>query len=286
MKTEISRRRGPVFLEITSECFMRCQMCDMWKNQDGPEALSTDEKISILQQLRDWLGPFRISFTGGEPFMKRKQLFTLVRYCADHSILTSTNTAALALTDPVADELLSTGLTELLISLDSMKRETHDSIRGRPGTFDRIVHVIHYLNRRPRQMRLATRAIINRYNLKELVPMVKWAKDVGLDGVGFHALESRAVFGEYEPLDTSWYNRDNLWPQDPGLLQEVLEELIVLKEKGEPIDTAVDHLQLFKKYYTNPNSVGLERNCYTGVKNLIISSNGDVRLCFIMPPDW
>ena len=42
-----------------------------------------------------------------------------------------------------------------------------------------------------------------------------------------------------------------------------------------------DHQQ---RYYADPNSVGLERNCYTGVKSLIISCNGDVRLCFIMPP--
>jgi hypothetical protein len=287
----ISRRTGlilnrptSIFLEITSECLMRCQMCDMWRNEDGPAVLSVEEKITLLQHLRDWLGPFRVSFTGGEPLMQRKQLCALTRYCADHAILTSTNTAALAITDSIADEILASGLTELHISLDSTCAETHDRMRGRPGTFKRILHLIDYLNRHGRHMRLATRAIIHRHNLKELVPMVSWAKELGLDGVGFHPLESKAVFGEYEPFTPSWYTQHELWPADSGLVQEVLDELITLKEQGAPIDTATDHLRQIKQYYLAPNSVGLERNCYTGVKNLIISAQGDVRLCFIMPP--
>ena len=68
----ILNRPTSVFLEITSECFMRCQMCDMWRNQDGPEALSTHEKIDLLQQLRDWLGPFRMNFTGRSPPQSRQ----------------------------------------------------------------------------------------------------------------------------------------------------------------------------------------------------------------------
>jgi MoaA/NifB/PqqE/SkfB family radical SAM enzyme len=277
-------RPTSVFMEITSECFMRCQMCDMWQNQDDPKALSTEDKQSLLQELRHWLGPFRLNLTGGEPFMKRKQLFTLTRYCSDHAIMTSTNTAALAITDRIADEVLDSGLTELLISLDSLTRETHDTLRGRPGTFDRIMQVIRYLNQKPRQLRLGTRAIINRHNLKELIPMVTWAEEVGLDSVGFHPLESKAAFGAHVPFEDSWYEHDDLWPRDTGLLQEVLDELIALKEQGKPIDTAADHLRQIKQYYTAPNSIGVERNCFTGVKNLIISSQGEVRLCFIMPP--
>lgn len=273
-----------IFLEITSECFMRCHMCDMWKNEDAAEALSTQEKRELIKELHEWLGPLRISFTGGEPLMKREELTTLARFCTEQGILCSTNTAALTLTDGVADELESSGLTELLISLDSLTRETHDAIRGRAGTFDRVQHAIAYLNRRPRRMRLAVRTLIHRYNLHELVPMVRWTKEVGLDGIGFHPLESRSVFGEYEAFDPAWFGHDDYWPPDPQAVAGALDELIQLKRQGDPIDTAVDHLQQIKQYYADPSSIGLERNCYTGVKNLIIGSNGDVRLCFIMPP--
>lgn len=273
-----------IFMAITDECFMRCRMCDMWKSKDGPDVLTTDEKLDAIRQLRDWLGPTRVSFTGGEPLMKHQELFALSRYCVERDILTSTNTAGLSLTDRMVDELLDSGLTELHISLDSLSEEVCDSIRGRPGTFRRIMSAITRITRRSRRLRLSTRAIISSYNINELVSMVKWGEEVGLDGVGFHPLDSKFSFGGREAFNPEWFKSDDMWPQDPAKVAAVLDELMGMKRAGHRIDTSVEHLKKYKQYYRDPNSIGAKRGCYTGVRNLIIGVTGDVHLCFLFPP--
>ncbi len=49
---EIPKR---LFLEITTECNLRCQLCKLWQFKDPPNRLNLMEKIQFLENLFDWL---------------------------------------------------------------------------------------------------------------------------------------------------------------------------------------------------------------------------------------
>lgn len=285
----LSRKTGRIFnkptsiyLAITDECIMRCQMCDMWKLHDGDGALTTEQKINIIVQVFNWLGPFRLSFTGGEPLKKLDELCRLARYCADRGIITSTNTAGLLLREKTLDKIVDSGLSLLLISLDSLREDIHDVVRGRPGTCKTIMRAIEYLAKRRGKMRVATRAVISRHNIGEIVSMVKWAKDVGLDGIGFHPLEAKALFGNIDEFKFGWQKEHPMWPEDHNEVTSVLEQIIELKKAGYPVDTPTYDLESYKAHYRDPSINGNKQCCYVGVKNFIIDIYGNVKLCFSM----
>src|SRR5690242_3777215 len=63
-------RPTSITLALTGRCNAHCVHCDIWKNR-GPEETPTVEQWSnAITQLRRWLGPVQITFSGGEALMQ------------------------------------------------------------------------------------------------------------------------------------------------------------------------------------------------------------------------
>jgi MoaA/NifB/PqqE/SkfB family radical SAM enzyme len=285
----LSRRSGlplnppsMIFMEITNECFMRCRMCDIWKNKERPDALTTAAKLGLLGQLHEWLGQYRIAFSGGEPLMKWQELVTLSRFSADRSCYSTTNTAGLTLTDTIVDALCDSGLNELHVSIDSMRAELHDELRGREGTHARALAAVRSIARRG-GMRVGVQTIIHRHNIGEIVRMVGWAKELGV-GIGFQPLEGRSSFGGLESFDPRWHDAHDMWPRDTAEVDAAIDALIAMRRAGAAIQNSEATLADYKLYFRDPNAIGRRRACYSGVKNLVITAHGDLGLCFVLPP--
>ena len=58
-----------VFL-LTELCNARCVPCDIWKNRGKEDSPSVDQWKQMLRDLRRWLGPVQVTFTGGEALLK------------------------------------------------------------------------------------------------------------------------------------------------------------------------------------------------------------------------
>src|SRR5690606_41206113 len=50
--------------------------------------LTAEEWKGVLAKLKRWLGPFNLTFTGGEPFL-RKDILDIFRFAADNGIMTT-----------------------------------------------------------------------------------------------------------------------------------------------------------------------------------------------------
>ncbi|MDH2899985.1 MAG: TIGR04053 family radical SAM/SPASM domain-containing protein [archaeon] len=133
-----------VFWETTRACNLSCVHCRASAiTEPLPGELSTIEGMKLIDQVASFGKPYpTIIFTGGDP-LKRKDLFELISYAARLGIGFALSPAV---TDLVTPEILckvkSLGASSISISLDGASHETHDSIRGREGTFEKTVETI------------------------------------------------------------------------------------------------------------------------------------------------
>nr|WP_293300589.1 GTP 3',8-cyclase MoaA [Allomuricauda sp.] len=120
-------------LAVTDRCNLRCNYC---MPSEGIDFVQNDRLLSIpeLKKVSEILvsqGIDKIRITGGEPFV-RKDLMVLLRHLAQleglNDISVTTNATLIG---PHIDELKQLGITNINVSLDSIKRETFERITRR-----------------------------------------------------------------------------------------------------------------------------------------------------------
>ncbi len=259
---------------LTVRCNIKCLQCSTWKLPRQKE-LTTQQWKNIILNFKSWLGTCRILFTGGEPFI-RKDLLELIKYSTDNGIIAGIATNAIMINPKLAQEIVDSGMGFVNISLDGVKPETHDFIRGIDGSFDKAVSGIRSLNKVRRDLSIFVLSIITNHNLDEILDLVKWVEDEGLDGINFQALMPAGDEGK------GWEKENKLWIKDYNKLDYILDRLIQMKKEGAKIVNTVEQFERFRLYFRHPNSPFGEE-CSVGVTNIGIMSNGDVYLCFKMP---
>src|SRR5262245_54279034 len=62
-------RPSSISVLLTERCNARCVHCDIWKNRGKENAPTQEEWKVLLRDLRSWLGPAHVVFTGGEALL-------------------------------------------------------------------------------------------------------------------------------------------------------------------------------------------------------------------------
>lgn len=132
-----------VFYEITRACNLMCRHCRASAQRNPhPDELTTEQAQALIDQLREFPKPPMLVFTGGDPF-KRRDVFDLVEYAANHGMTVALTPSATALATRERIAMLrERGLHRLAVSLDGATAGTHDGIRGVPGSFRRTIEMI------------------------------------------------------------------------------------------------------------------------------------------------
>lgn len=264
-----------VSMNLTASCNSKCKYCLAWKNKDTTD-LSTIEWKKIISDLKNEFGLFFLTFTGGEPFI-RKDILEIVGYASKKGLPVNLITNATLINKRIIDKIVSSGLYELTISLDCIKRDTYKNTRG-IKKFDTVISNIRYINKKKQNLKLKIAAIISRYNLTEIVDLVNFVKKENLSIV-FQPITPRPWSKDL--LDPYWYKQNELWPELNDV-EKIIDQLIILKKRGYPIINSVKYLELMKNYFNNPNQLynDISPVCY---RLLRIRSNGDVKLCYYLP---
>jgi MoaA/NifB/PqqE/SkfB family radical SAM enzyme len=272
-----------VILCMTLRCNLRCPQCGIWRG-DAPGELSTDQWKKVILKLRRWLGPHRIQMAGGEIFI-RKDVPELIKFAHDHGVHTGIVSNATLIDEQTAQQLIDSGLQYLDISLDGIRPETHDLLRGRKGTFEKVqktVHCIKELSRKSdSKLSLLIATVISGKNIDELVPILNWVREQKLSSVSYNPI------GPACDSDSEWYNTSELWPRPEDLprLERVLDELCELKRQGAPIVNSDDQLMEMKRYFRNPAICSNRaKDCRAGQTNFLMSCDGKIHFCFHMTP--
>jgi len=218
-----------VAISITEACAARCVMCDIWKLQVRDE-LTAPQWIEFLSHMREWLGPFWLSISGGEPFQK-PGIVDILKFCRDNQIKTKISSNGMLLVPSFLDRILPYGPDFLSLSIDSPRAVVHDKLRGTPGLHARCREALLHLRARDQRIVLGVTTVIMEDNYRDLPDLVRWSLDQGVDRMVFQPLQPN--FGSLEK-DANWYKKSPHWVQDADALGNIVDELLAMKQAGFP----------------------------------------------------
>ena len=125
-----------VVVSISYRCNSKCRTCDVWRKPN--DDMTVEEWDKVFANLGRT--PFYITFTGGEPFLRKdldEMVISAYRHCRPSVITIPTNGL---LTDRIVERVdricreCPTSQIGINLSLDGIGEE-HDDIRGVPGNW-------------------------------------------------------------------------------------------------------------------------------------------------------
>jgi len=127
-----------IFWELTRRCNLRCRHCRAVPLAEAsPEELSAAECLSVLDQIAG-LGRPLVILTGGEPLV-RPDLFEIARAARERDLYIALATNGTLVDGPLAGRIAAAEFRRVSVSLDGTRPETHDGLRGLPGSFERAL---------------------------------------------------------------------------------------------------------------------------------------------------
>lgn len=164
-----------LLIEITKRCNWKCGFCyaECGKN-DG---LDTETLFSVFEAFKN-LGTFSITFTGGEPFL-RKNIWTIIQYAKSLGFALNINTNG-SLLHHFDIKKIAQYFATINISLHSLDPKKHNQIVGIKNAWQTTVHNLYELRKYNANVyinTLITRDIVSEYNdMKQFI----------ISDLGFH----------------------------------------------------------------------------------------------------
>jgi MoaA/NifB/PqqE/SkfB family radical SAM enzyme len=263
----LTRRPVLVHFEVTMRCNARCGFCDYWKTD--PSAKATELK-SFADAAR-YFNPMVITFTGGEPTLRRdlEEIVSGVSAAVRLKYMTLITHGGM-LSGERARSIWKAGINQFNISLDYLD-ERHDAARGIPGLHAKIMKTI------PRMREVGITGIrfntvIKRDNLDQLMPIVTRARELGC-GVNFSCYTD-AKNGSTEGL----IERDQVRE-----LEDAMRALLDYKKRNRGVITNSDYyLEQIPRYVRGE----ITEPCRSGMRTIHINPTGHVKRCPDFPTDF
>jgi len=172
-------RELPVLSEVavTYRCQNRCTFCyaDAPKRGDDVPEMTTDEVKIILDRIYDEAHCPTVSFTGGEPTLRR-DLADLVAHGKSKGMRVNLITNGIRCADAAfVASLAEAGLDSAQVSIEGGSPEIHDAITQHPGSFERSIQGVR--NLRAAGIHTHTNTTICGSNRDHLLPLVDLLAD-------------------------------------------------------------------------------------------------------------
>lgn len=240
-------------LNITRRCNLKCIHC--YQTNRANRELTTAQWKEVIGGLAR-AGVLMLVFSGGEPFV-RKDFMELVRYARKKRFSITIKTNAVLINEKSARALSRIAISEMQISLYSLKPEVHDRITQVKGSFRKLMDALHLLKKNEINISLSIPAM--NINIDEIPEMVKFAKE---EGFQFSIDPSLTICEDGTGVPA------NLRPSQKQLTRLLLNSDLV------------DMDAVGKSAVTRCLS---SRVCNAGRASLTIDSDGDVYPCALLP---
>lgn len=274
---------------LTDRCNARCIHCDIWKNRGKEDRPSLDQWRVLIADLREWLGPVQVTFSGGEALLNRDTI-QLLSFGSSLGLFMELLTHGFWEDQSRIESLALARPSRVTISFDGIA-ETHDRVRGRVGFVEKTERTIQTLKRMRKEhdldMVIRLKTVIMRQNLDDICKVVRFAREEELE-VFFQPIEQNYN----TPEDARWFTHSETWPSDTEKVVRVVEELRELKRQGLPIANSMAQLDAMIPYFVDParsriaiqsHSAHEPRQLCSALTMLQFQADGDVIACLAQP---
>lgn len=269
LKTGIDTTRPiQIYSLINTRCNARCRMCNCWRKEDPPE-LPASAWIGFLKGLKEFSGTYNVSFSGGEPLVK-KDLFEILDFCSRERIIAGITTNGILLKGDNVKKLIDSNLYNLNVSLDSMDDAIHDDLRGVPGLLARLRanmdEFVAYRDQTGSKIHIILKPMVCSETLPGLHKIVEYAKEMGIDGVNF------------QPVFEWSEESKEMAKVDRTVLNETIDRLAEMKKNGYPVLNSEASMRQWNEYFDG-TLAGHTGQCVVALRNLSVSQDGTIHLC-------
>ncbi len=265
-------RPRSVTLTLLTKCNLCCIMCNHWKLRPHVTMPLKDAK-RFIDQIVEW-GVLVLDLSGGEPFVHPK-IYEIIDYASKKGLDINITTNAMLFTKKSIKCIMDSRVTRLQLSIDAPDAETHDKIRGKKGSFKRIMRAVKMLNeaRVHRSLGLNLTTVIQHDNFTKLVKMYHFAKEHGFDSI------------TYQPVNDDNLNIRRVDLRNPYRvpltkireLDREINQLIALRGQSIYIGNSVQYLETIKSYFRN--EIRNPVKCYAGYVMGVVSPDGKMWSC-------
>jgi len=284
-------RPADALILLTENCNAKCVHCDIWKNTFREDNAMADHWKRTLTDLREWLGPIHVYFTGGEALMKPFAP-EVVSHAVDLGLFVEFLTHGYWEDQTKIERLALTNPWRITISLDGIG-DTHTNVRRRPKFWERSHRSFQTLLRMRKehglsyQIRLKT--VIMSQNYQEVAEVARFASRYENVHSFYQAIEQNYN----TPEDSRWFEHSDNWIRDTEGVVAVVQNLIKLKREGLAIDNTYDQLEAMIPYFRDPDASRIAIQTHTAhesravcnaLASLQLQANGDVTVCTGQPP--
>lgn len=144
MSVDFAQRPMLVFWETTRACQLACRHCRASAMPHPlPGELDIDEGLDLIDQVAGFGRPYPILVLTGGDCLLREGLFDLVERATGHGIPTAVSPSVTpALTPEAIEQIATSGVRAVSISLDGATAETHERVRGIPGLYEPTIDAL------------------------------------------------------------------------------------------------------------------------------------------------
>lgn len=256
--------------ELTLRCNMSCIHCGSSAGQKRTKELTTDEWNDVTKQLAEE-NCREITLLGGEPFI-RKDWYEVSKEIVNSGVEIRYMSNGLIIKDDAIEKLRKLEPKVVSISIDGARKETHDGIRQVKGSFDKCFEVISKLKEAGINTTVITS--INKLNFQELSELRSMLLNKGI----MWQLQIAIPLGRFQ--------KDLLLSKEEYYAAAIFiaSSRRVFSNKELPI-LGTHCFGYYSKKLRNP-MVFPWNGCQAGISAIGIQSNGDVKGCLSLPPEF
>ena len=248
-------------IELTDQCNLRCEHCYRDSSPERSQQIDTPTLLNLIGQMADH-GVSTVELTGGEPTM-RKDFLDIFHYCAQRFSSVAIVSNGWFITEDWARQMGRYNNVIVQIDLDGSHARAHDTLRGRPGSFERALRAGRAMAKAGVRFRVAMNVYAG--NFDTIYDTAALALEIGANWFSFSPVTDLGRGREADMI--SFSQMAQLMDIAKGLETAYGDEFIRLVDEGLVDQTRADG------------------NCGAGWRSLVLGPNGDVRPCVMVEPD-
>ncbi len=268
-----------VILYVTEGCNLKCLTCSY--REPLPGELTLIEIKDLAKQLSDF-GLKHIVYSGGEPLLRR-DFRDICDIFSQKGVKQSLLTNGLLLEKRFDD--INEYFSEIIVSIDGAKAETHNIIRGL-NSFDQIMKGVQKDVSSKRNVSIRT--VLQKNNFRELQAMIDMARSAGANRISFLAADvASEAFGRDIHGTTADEPGISLSEDEVNEFREIIN--LVIKDYSPDffsgfISESPQKLMKLADYYgairgMNDFPVNL---CNAPMVSAVITSTGNIHPCYFI----